>query len=198
MEEHETKIDINVKIEQLYKLSLLKSYRFPFFLFRDNRIKAKLSFDSDIYQKIIECNHENYLIYKYYLPRTNSLGVLKRDPDVEQYFQTNKIGINKLSKLYLDPLISEKENLDWFIYDDESLKFLMEMEKVDYMVEENIKYSEDESKVFFEDRYQNMVLLNRDYKSFYINLNLDSVILYNIDINESRIVSHNNRQGFIE
>jgi hypothetical protein len=144
-------------------------------MFRDNRIKSKLSFDADLYQKIIESNNENYLIYKYYLPRINPLGILKSDPDVEQYFQTNKMGINRLNKLHLDPLISEKENLDWFIYDDESLKFLMEMEKVEYNIEENIKYTEDENKVYFEDMYQYMLLLNREYKCFYINLNINSV-----------------------
>jgi hypothetical protein len=179
-EEFESKIDFNVKIEVLYKLSLLKSYRYPFFMFRDNRLKSKLSFDVDIYQKIMECNNQNYLIYKYHLPRYNPLTLMKIEPDVEQYFQTNKLGINRLNKLQLDPLISEKENLDWFIYDDESLKFLMEMEKTDYYIEESIKHTEDE-KIFFEDKYKNMMLLSRDYKSFFINMHLNTVSPFNLD-----------------
>lgn len=112
----------------------------------------------------------------------------------------NKRGINQLDKLQLDPLISEKENLDWFIYDDESLKFLMDMEKEGFIVVENVKkHPNNKNKVYFQDKYKYMLLSNKEYKSFYITLNLGTVkIILNLDVNESRLISHNYCKRFTQ
>jgi hypothetical protein len=116
------------------------------------------------------------MIYKNYLPRINPLLLLRSYPELEEYFQSCKKGVNQLNKFYLDPLISEKENLDWFIYDDESLNFLMGVEKIEFNVAETVKsVNDNENRVYFQDKYPYILLSNKEYKSFYIVLNLGNV-----------------------
>jgi hypothetical protein len=49
------------------------------------------------------------------------------------------------------------------------------MEKLECNIVEYIKYTDNENKIYFEDKYKYMVLLNRDYKSFFINLHIGDV-----------------------
>jgi hypothetical protein len=162
-------------MEELHSLGFLKNHKFPFFIFKDNRNLAnKIKIDIPLYEHILQTK-ENFLIYKYYLPRHRPTELLKHHPDVEEYFSNNKKALNELNKLQLDPLISENENFDWFIYDDESLNFLMGMEKVDFSVKDFIKFNDDSDKVYFEDKYQTMLLSSKQCKSFYININYKNV-----------------------
>ena len=48
-----------------------------------------------------------------------------------------------MSNFNISELISGDNNLDWFIYDDESLNFLGAFEREQFMTESNDKYIED-------------------------------------------------------
>ena len=48
-----------------------------------------------------------------------------------------------MSNYNISELISGDNNLDWFIYDDESLNFLGAFEREQFMTESNDKYIED-------------------------------------------------------
>lgn len=88
----------------------------------------------------------------------------------------------------LSPLVSEKENSDWFIYDDESLNFLMEMEKTKFELDQIIKIDKnDRNKVYFQDNYKNITLLKREYSHILIEITFDKVKTNKIN-NDFRIL----------
>jgi hypothetical protein len=177
-DEIETKIDFNVKLSELQSLGLLKNYKYPFFYFKDNRnTKNKSQANPETLNEMIETG-EYLLHYKNYLPRANSMLILKRFPEYEQYYELNKQGVNQLNRIFMDPLISENEKLDWFIYDDESLNFLIDMEKEEFNVEETVESSSrDLSKVYFQDKYPYVILSNREYKNICVALNLEDMAM---------------------
>lgn len=73
-------------------------------------------------------------------------------------------------------MIPEEENKDWFIYDDESLNFLMEMEKMQIELNQLIKFKKGNSnKVYFQDTYQNFTLLTKDYPHILIDITYNNV-----------------------
>jgi len=88
--------------------------------------------------------------------------------------------IKDFYELTLDPLISEKGNLDWFIYDDESLNFLTNMDDLnEFSVEENKNIRFDlNNKIYFQDKLPEIILLKNEYKSFlytvYISIDFQS------------------------
>ena len=85
--------------------------------------------------------------------------------------------IKDFFELTLDPLISEKGNLDWFIYDDESLNFLTNMDALkEFDIEENKNIRFDtNNKIYFQDKLPEVTLLKNEYKSFlyYVFISVD-------------------------
>ena len=74
-----------------------------------------------------------------------------------------------MSYYNISELISGDNNLDWFIYDDESLNFLGAFEREQFITESNVKYIEDNgTKVIFEDRY--VTLNEKQVISFLLKL----------------------------
>lgn len=140
--------------------------------------------DSDTLNEMTETG-EYFLQYKHYFPRANSILILKRFPEYEHYFNLNKRGVNQLNRIFMDPLISENENLDWFIYDDESLNFLIDMEGEEFTTEEKVEYAtlnhpnegENSSKVYFQDKYPYVILSNREYKNICVAFNLNDTAM---------------------
>lgn len=72
---------------------------------------------------------KKYLIYNKYLPRINIINQLNSHPELENYYQDSKKGICEMSSYNINELISGDNNLDWFIYDDETLNFLSSLEE---------------------------------------------------------------------
>lgn len=69
----------------------------------------------------------------------------------------------------MDTLISEQEDIDWMKYDDESLNFLLSMEKNEFEVSEVIKNDpEDSDKIYFQDKHRDLLLDDNDISNFYI------------------------------
>lgn len=87
----------------------------------------------------------------------------------------NKKANNNINKFDFSPLIPEEENADWFIYDDESLNFLMEMEKMQIELNQLIKFKKGTNKVYFQDTYQNFTLLTRDFPNILIDITYKNV-----------------------
>lgn len=78
----------------------------------------------------------------------------------------------------MDPLISENEHTDWFMYDDESLDFLINMEKVEFVVEQKVKISsETDKKIYFQDKHRDMLLDDCETKPFLLKSRINNVTL---------------------
>jgi hypothetical protein len=173
----DTKISSYVTLSQLQSLGLLKSYRYPFFIFKDNR-----NSNNQIALEITNTHEqlENpYQIYKNYVSRVSFLKMLRDFPEIEDFNNSSKRGVNDLNRFMIDPLISENSSLDWFIYDDESLNFLMNIEQLEDEIEQEIFFCEGsgENKLFFQDKLKNLSLdlcQKGSNHKFYLNLNLDS------------------------
>jgi hypothetical protein len=94
----------------------------------------------------------------------------------QEIFFQNKKANNNINNLDLSPLVSEKENSDWFIYDDESLNFLMEMEKTKFELDQLIRIDKNNiNKVYFQDNYKNITLLKREYSHILIEITYEKV-----------------------
>lgn len=196
--DNETKLDFNLTFENLHNKGLLKNPKYPFFIFKDNRNNGDmLQFHEDkieALKKIKDNENEIYLLYENYLPRISPLIILNSNPELENFYQETKPAINQLSEYNINPLIykrkkkedkkskkEKKENieeepkneLDWFVYDDESMNFLTTLDKEDFKLSSNIKFLEDEnqkSKVLFEDVYENNRLTEEEMKNMFVNV----------------------------
>ena len=133
-------------------------------------------------KKLKEKKYETYLMYNEYLPRVNPLNILNCHPEFETFFQFSKNSISELSEYNINPLIYEgkeiddkqkkkiaktttineinekrmeaKKELDWFVYDDESMNFLTTLDKEEFKRDSNIKFLKNNNKVIFEDIYK--------------------------------------------
>ena len=82
-------------------------------------------------------------------------------PELEDYFIRNKKGYNEFTPFKRNILTCDKKTIDWFIYDQESIRFLLEMEKNEYIENSNLKYIN--GKVYFEDKYdENQIQMNQN------------------------------------
>ena len=155
----------------------------------------------DLLTKIKENKGETYLLYENYLPRISPLIILNSNPELEQFFQKAKPAISQLSEYNINPLINKrkkeekdkkkkkkKENkteeetkdelnkkneLDWFVYDDESMNFLTSLDKEEFKLSSNIKFLEEEnqqSTVLFEDVYENTNITEEEMKNMFVNV----------------------------
>ena len=131
----------------------------------------KFNYLNEIQNQIINNNFEKYLIYNKYLPRINIINQLNSHPELENYYQDSKKGICEMSSYNINELISGDNNLDWFIYDDETLNFLSSLEEKTFTTESNIKYIYNNgTKVIFEDRYKNVTLSYKHFAKMFINI----------------------------
>lgn len=80
-DEAETKLDHNMKIQELKESGYLKDHRYPVFVLRDSRnSNLSIKFNGDLYEAILNNRNEQLLMYKDFLPRNNVLQVLQRFP----------------------------------------------------------------------------------------------------------------------
>ena len=70
-------------------------------------------------------------------------------PELENYFYRNWKGYNEFIQFKASKLPDNIENIDWFIYEIESMNFLMEMEQKEFTQTNSIKYIN--AKVYLED-----------------------------------------------
>ena len=202
--DHENRIADYFSLEKLHELHILKNYRTPFFI-----LKSNFTPDSYIYsgnykldqlKEIKDSKFNYYAKYLDYMPKMikwNS-NLLLAHPELEDYFIRNKRGYNEFSPFKRNVLTCDKKTIDWFIYDQESIKFLLETQKLEYIENSNLKYIN--GKIYFEDRVDDgnkkmdtknslsltKKLKDKDLTMFFINLKID---LSN-DENKKNIQSH--------
>ena len=175
-QDYENKIDLEMKLDDLHRLGILKNYKKPFFYLSENKMPL-FFYNNEIYKETYKNINENknfYYLYKNYLPRVNTLNKLSFSPEIYFFNKFNKNNFNVFSKYFTNPLIGEDEKLDWFIYDNESLNFLIEMYKKPMKIKSEIKYIND--KIYFIDKNEEKDVIeyaNDDIKNFYIDLSID-------------------------
>ena len=193
--DHENKIADYFSIEKLHELHILKNYRTPFFI-----LKSNFTPDSYIYSGNYKLDHlkeikdskfnyfASYLDYMPKMIKWNS-NLLLAHPELEDYFIRNKRGYNEFSPFKRNVLTCDKKTIDWFIYDKESIKFLLETQKLEYIENSNLKYIN--GKIYFEDKLEearnstnknlgkkrgfslSKKLTDKDLSMFFINLIID-------------------------
>ena len=173
--DYETRMDFNIQIDELHKKGLLKNHKHPFFIFKDNRCPSSFVYGnkqikSDLLKQVIDSNYNSLGLYSVYLPRVNTLSLLEIHPELETFFSKGKHSLNEFKRFELNPLISENEKFDWFIYDDESMNFLMEMQKTKIDVKSRLKYINN--KIYFEDVCESQKLSDSDLEQFFVSLTI--------------------------
>jgi hypothetical protein len=172
----ESRLDLNVPIERLENLGLVKSHRFHSLILSESRNYNRLFKDelfiTNTLNKILsrfKIRNTDYL-YRDYLPR-----ILSSYTDtLLSYHNAHKKGINQLNKITLDPLI---DNKDWFIYDDESLNFLAGSTFND--IEDTVRIKD--GIIYFQDKLPYMILPNKDYKTFIINISVAHDVIEDVN-----------------
>ena len=173
--DYENKISFDVKIDALHEKGLLKNYKYPFFIFKDNKTPFSFKFCSnqikgDLLKNIIDCQFDGNALYSCYLPRINTIYKINSFPQLEDFFYRNKKGYNEFTPFNLNPLLNEHDQFDWFIYDNESMNFLINMNKKNIDIKSKLKLIKQ--KLYFEDTIEDeKIMLNEeDLDHFFLNL----------------------------
>ena len=152
--EYENKISNDVKIDALHEKGFIKNSKYPFFIFKNNKLPHfflanSSQIRSDLLKNIIDSGYDENAIYSLYLPRINTIYKLNAFPELEDYFIRNKKCYNEFNHFNLNELLNDHEKLDWFIYDNESMNFLINMNKTNFEVKSKLKLINE--KLYFED-----------------------------------------------
>jgi len=152
----DNKVSVDILLDHLHFLGLLKNHRAPFLVFKQNFAPIKYTYSSITKRKklleIDDSKYNQYSIYFDFLPRMvrwvpNSL---LAHPEIENYYTRNKKGINMFVPYRRNKLTCEDDNIDWFIYDKESINFLHEMNQTKFKDFAGLKYIN--GNVYFEDK----------------------------------------------
>ena len=152
----ENKVSEAEKLDHLHFLGLLKNHRAPFLVLKQNFASPKYTYSGETnIQKFKEteiAKFNQYAIYYDFLPRMARWvpNVLLAHPEIENYYTRNKKYINEFLPYRRNKLTCENDNIDWFIYDKESINFLHEMNKTQFKEFGGLKYIN--GKVYFEDK----------------------------------------------
>ena len=167
MQLHENRVADYIILDKLHDLHILKNYRTPFFKIKGNFMPSSYVYSGnyklDQLKEVKDSSFNQYAMYLDYLPKLLkwNFSLVLAHPELEDYFVRNKKGYNEFMPFKRNVLTCDKKTIDWFIYDQESMKFLIEMEKKEFAENSNLKYIN--SKIYFEDRYdQNMIQMNQN------------------------------------
>jgi len=151
-EDLENKISLQLKLDDLHRLGILKNYKKPFFYLTENKMPLFINKNNNYKETYKNINEKKnfYYLYKNFLPRVNTLNLLLFNPQIVLFNKYNKNNYNKFTKFFTNPLICENEKLDWFIYDNESINFLIEMKKKKIDIKSKLKYINNE--IYFIDK----------------------------------------------
>ena len=173
--DYENKINFDIKIDALHEKGLLKNHRYPFFIFKDNKTPFSFNFcsnqiKSDILRNVIDCQYDGNAIYSFYLPRANTFYKINSFPHMEDFFYRNKKGYNDFTPFNLNPLLTEHDKFDWFIYDNESMSFLINMNKINIDIKSKLKLIK--KNLYFEDTIEDekIILKEENLSNFFLNL----------------------------
>jgi hypothetical protein len=178
--DYENKISYDVKIDALHGKGFIKNSKYPFFIFKDNKtpfsfIDNSSQIKSDLLRNIIDSEFDGNALYSLYLPRINTLYKLNCQPELEDFFIRHKKCYNEFNHFNLNPLLNDHDRLDWFIYDNESMNFLINMNKTNIEVQSKLKLINN--KLYFEDicEGENINLTQKDIDKFFVNLYYEQI-----------------------
>ena len=173
--EYENKISYDIKIDALHEKGFIKNAKYPFFIFKDNKIPFSFisnspQIRSDLLRNVIDTEFEGNALYSLYLPRINTIYKLNCCPELEDFYKRNKKGYNEFNHFNLNPLLNDHDRLDWFIYDNESLNFLINMNKTNIDVKSRLKLIQN--KLYFEDICEGVKvsITEKELEKFFVNL----------------------------
>ena len=152
----ENKVSEDVLLDHLHFLGLLKNHRAPFLVLKHNFAPIKYTYSSEIkrqkLKEVDDTKYNQYAIYFDFLPRMVRWvpNALLAHPEIENYYARNKKCYNDFIPYRRNKLTCEDDNIDWFIYDKESINFLHEMNKKEFKDFAGLKYIN--GKVYFEDK----------------------------------------------
>ena len=182
---YENKMSLNVLIDELHIKGLLKSHKSAFLIFKENYIPFSYINSKEHYidelKKIKEYNFNQFAKYYNYLPRQLKFipNLYIAHPELENYYIHNKKCYNEFSSYRRNRLTCEDEKIDWLIYDKESIKFLLNMNKLNLEELSFLKYKE--GMVFFEDKCK----YDEDRKSYSSSMN--SSMPYNPNVMNKKL-----------
>ena len=171
----ENKVSEDVLVDHLHFLGLLKNYRAPFLVLKLNFAPIKYTYSSEIkrqrLKEIDDTKYNQYSIYYDFLPRMVRWvpNALLAHPEVENYYARNKKCYNDFIPYRRNKLTCEDDNIDWFIYDKESINFLHEMSKKEFKDFAGLRYINgklffEDKCVFEEDKNNNSSIISQDKK----------------------------------
>ena len=156
--DHENRLADYISLEKLRELHIIKNYRTPFFVLKQNFMPDSYIYSNnyklDQLKEIKDSKFNHYAMYLDYMPKMIkwNTNLLLAHPELEDYFFRNKRGYNEFNPFKRNVLTCDKKTIDWFIYDKESIKFLLEMEKKEFVENSNLKYIN--GKIYFEDKFE--------------------------------------------
>ena len=167
--------------DNLHDLQILKNYRTPFFIMKENFTPFSYIYEGNFQigqlTEVKNAKYNQYAMFLDYLPRISKWGpnILTAHSQVGDYFCRNRKYVNELKPYKINFLSCDNNKVDWFIYDRESINFLIEMENKNFVENANLKYIN--GKLYFEDRVDhtnNMKeLTDEDLNKLIINLTFD-------------------------
>ena len=152
----ENKLSENVLLDKLHILGLLKNHRAPFLILKENFAPLSYIYSpthrTQSLKEISNSKNNQYAMYYDFLPNIIKWNpnFLLAHPELENYFIRNKKGYNDFSPYRRNKLTCDDDNIDWLIYDKESINFLMEMNKKEFKEIACLKYIN--GGVYFEDK----------------------------------------------
>ena len=81
-------------------------------------------------------------MYLDYLPRISKWvpNILCAHPELEEYYSKTRKSFNEFKPYKINILSCDNNKVDWFIYDKESINFLIEMDKKTFVENSNLKH----------------------------------------------------------
>ena len=152
----QNKVSEDILIDHLHFLGLLKNHRAPFLVLKQNIASNKYIYSNEMqlekFSEIDNTKYNQYAGFFDFLPRMVKWvpNFLLAHPEIENYYERNKKGYNEFLPYRRNKLTCDDDNIDWFIYDKESINFLHEMNKTDFKDFAGLKYIN--GKVYFEDK----------------------------------------------
>ena len=156
--DHENRLADYISLEKLHELHIIKNYRTPFFVLKQNFMPDSYIYSNnyklDQLKEIKDSKFNHYAMYLDYMPKMIkwNTNLLLAHPELEDYFIRNKRGYNEFNPFKRNVLTCDKKTIDWFIYDKESIKFLLEMDKKEFVENSNLKYIN--GRIYFEDKFE--------------------------------------------
>ena len=152
----QNKVSEDILIDHLHFLGLLKNHRAPFLVLKQNIASNKYIYSNEMqlekFSEVDNTKYNQYAGFFDFLPRMIKWvpNFLLAHPEIENYYERNKKCYNEFLPYRRNKLTCDDDNIDWFIYDKESINFLHEMNKTDFKDFAGLKYIN--GKVYFEDK----------------------------------------------